>query len=415
MRVATGPGKVMERPPTSNVSGRFALLYNFDIDDAQLKAEHQKWLDTNVVPLLTRARKFTIALKGAASRSGAASYNMQLSQRRVEAAETFLKQHGVAADQLSRTWVGEEEAAAFGRLDGSESEEDRAVAVFVSGPNLDIPEFRRRSWFNHRDGFDPAPTPRWKMIPYFEPTTIRIVRGSGWKLHSSDPTRIFFVDPVTNRWVDEIMVARDDQEIVVVGVLSGNGQILGEDIFGIRRPLLDFTVLVPKTVKVACHYVEDKAKHKTKRAPGDEKTLIEEINRVFKPQANITFEVIHSKALPTKENWGDPVTYKEMGGEFLPLLRNYSVPNARINVFFVWEYEPGKGDTDAEVDNIGGTGVIFEDDAGKDLALCLGHEFAHNLGLPHRETRRELLMWPFTDQRGGVLEKDQILTAHSKV
>ena len=88
---------------------------------------------------------------------------------------------------------------------------------------------------------------------------------------------------------------------------------------------------------------------------------------------------------------------------------------ARINVFFVWDYNPGKGDTDAEVDNIGGGGVIFEDDAGRDTGLSLSHEFGHNLGLPHRETRRELVMWPFTDQRGGVLEKDQILTVHEKV
>lgn len=415
MRVATGPGKILETGPSPKANGRFALLYNFDIDDAALKAEHQKWLDANVVPLLTRARRFTIALKGAASRSGSSSYNMDLSRRRVEAAESFLRQHGVNPEQISRNWVGEDEAAAFGKLDGSESEEDRAVAVYISGPNLDVPEFRHRHWWNHIDGLDTFTKPRWKMLPYFESTVVRIVRGAGWKLRTSNPAGLFFIDPASNRWVNEILITQNDQEIMVIGIVPGDGQILGEDIFGIVRPLLDLTVLVPKVVTVACHFVEDQKKHKTTRKPGDEKAMIAEVNRVFKPQANLTFAVIHSQPLPAKEDWGNPVTYKEMGGEFLPLLRNYSLKTARINVFFVWDYEPGKGDTDAEVDNIGGNAVIFEDNAGRDVGLSLAHEFAHNLGLPHRETRKELVMWPYTDDRGGVLEKDQILTAHAKV
>lgn len=415
MRVATGPGKILENKANAKVNSRSALLYNFDIDDSQLKAEHQKWLAEIAVPILTRARRFTIALKGTASRSGAASYNMQLSQRRVEATESFLRQQGVKVEQLSRTWVGEEEAAGFGKLDGSESEEDRAVAVYISGPDLDLPEFRRQHWWNHRDGFDPAPKPRWKMLPYFEQTPIRIVRGAGWKLRTSASSGLYFIEPDSNRWVTSYLVTRSDEEIVVVGTIPGNGQILGEDLTGAIRPLLDVSVLVPKVVTVACHFVEDKAKHKTKRVVGDEKSMIDEANRVYKPQANLTFQLIHSKPLNAKEDWGNPITYKEMGGEFLPLLRNYSLPQARINVFFVWDYNPGSGDTDAEVNNIGGNAVIFEDDAGADVGLSLSHEFGHNLGLPHRETRKELVMWPFTDERGGVLEKDQILTAHSKV
>jgi hypothetical protein len=415
MRVATGPGKILEKEPSPKAKGRFALLYNFDIDDSQLKAEHQDWLMKNVVPLLTRARTFTVALKGTASRSGAASYNMQLSQRRVEAAEAFLTQNGVKPEQLSRNWVGESEAASFGRLDGSESEEDRAVAVHVCGPELEIPKFIRRNWWNHLDGFDPRGKIPWKMVPAYESTLVRIVRGAGWKLRTSKPSCVYFIDPQTNRPVHELIISTNDQVIRLGGLVPGKAQILGEDVFGVVRPLLDIAVLEAKTVTVAFHYVEDKAKHKTTRKPGEEAPMVAVANRVFKPQANLSVECVHSKELPTKEDWGNPVTYKEMGGEFLPLLGKYSLSTARINVFFVWDYEPGKGDTDAEVDNIGGGGVIFEDKAGNDVGLSMSHEFAHNLGLPHRETRAELLMWPYTDERGGVLEKDQILTVHGKV
>lgn len=415
MRVATGPGKVLERTPPSATSGKTALLYNFDIDDAQLKSEHQKWLADNVVPLLKRARRFTVSLKGMASRSGAASYNMQLSQRRVEAAELFLRQQGIASDQFSRLWVGESEAASLGRRDGSENEEDRAIAIQIVGPTLEAPEARRRHWWNRRDGFDAASSPRWKMLPYFEPTTVRIVRGAGWKLRAAQANALYFVDPSTNRWVGELLVATDDEEIQIVGVQPGDARVLAENVFGQTIRLLDVTVLIPKVVPVAFHFVEDSAKHKTTRKPGDETAMMAEVNRVFQPQANLTFVTVHSQGLVAKENWGNPVTYTEMGGEFLPLLANYSLKKARINCFFVWDYNPGSGDTDAEVDNIGGGGVIFEDDAGKDVGLSLAHEFAHNLGLPHRETRKELVMWPYTDQRGGVLERDQILTVHAKV
>lgn len=422
MRIATGPGKILERQTTAaKGKGRAALLYNFDIDDSQVKAEHQRWLLDHVVPILTRARRFTVALKGTASRSGAAGYNMQLSQRRVEAAEAFLRQHGVRSEQLSRTWVGESEAAAFGKLDGSESEEDRAIAIQISGPNLDVAEFRRLHWWDHRDGFDPEPQPKfvgdapWKMAPAYGRTAVRIVQGAGWKLLTSDRGIVDFIDPDSNRNVDELIVTENDTPITLAGHMPGPATVWGEDIYGTVRALLQVSVLEPKVVRVAVHYVEDSAKHKTTRVPGEEKALLAIVNGVYQPQANITFQCIHAAPLKTKEDWGNPVTYKEMGGEFLPLLHNYALKSARINLFFVWDYEPGSGDTDAEVDNIGGDSVIFEDNAGKDTGLSLAHEFGHNLGLPHRETRKELVMWPFTDQRGGVLERDQILTAHAKV
>jgi hypothetical protein len=244
---------------------------------------------------------------------------------------------------------------------------------------------------------------------------VRLIKGAGWKLRSSEPGSVYIINPDTNRWTDELVVGKNDIVFRLGGLVPGEAQILAEDVFGGVRPLLDVSVLEAKTVKVACHYVEDTAKHKTTRAPGSEGAMLSVVNRVYQPQANLTFEVVHSQPLKAKEDWGNPVTYKEMGGEFLPLLSKYSLNTARINVFFVWDYNPGKDDTDAEVDNIGGGGVIFEDDAGRDTGLSMAHEFGHNLGLPHRETRKELVMWPFTDQRGGVLEKDQVLTVHAKV
>src|SRR5262249_21001254 len=152
---------------TGPFSIKGASLYNFDIDDSHVKSEHADWLSKNVIPLLSRNRKYMIALKGTASRSGAAGYNLELSRRRVDEVESFLKKNGVQRQQITHTWVGEAEAAARGTIDGKESDEDRAVAVLVTGPPITKPEFRRADWIDHFDGFDGTQSPPFKMLPFF--------------------------------------------------------------------------------------------------------------------------------------------------------------------------------------------------------------------------------------------------------
>ena len=50
-----------------------------------------------------------------------------------------------------------------------------------------------------------------------------------------------------------------------------------------------------------------------------------------------------------------------------------------------------------------------------DVALSFAHEIGHCVGLFHRDTSRQLLMWPTTDERGGRLERDEILVAQENV
>ena len=69
----------------------------------------------------------------------------------------------------------------------------------------------------------------------------------------------------------------------------------------------------------------------------------------------------------------------------------------------------------SEVDDIAGRSVVFEDDPGKNPGLSLSHEFGHNLGLEHREKSKRLVMWPFTGQHAGRLERDQILIVNTNL
>jgi hypothetical protein len=129
MRVKTGSGGVEVRPVPDTCSERRAraLLFNFDIDDASLKPQHQQWLDDNVVPFLGTATR--IALAGTASRSGSDQYNQGLSERRVKTVKDYLLGKGAKPATIADSAAGEQPAALAGDRNGSENPRFRAVEV----------------------------------------------------------------------------------------------------------------------------------------------------------------------------------------------------------------------------------------------------------------------------------------------
>ena len=122
MRRATGPGRIDSLPtppsPPAIVSG---LLYNFVIDDSTVKTEHVLWLELFVVPLL-RTPGVQIGLRGTSSRSGSATYNKQLSDRRVEAVKKHLISRGAPPAAFQSVGVGETDALVAGEKRESKSE-----------------------------------------------------------------------------------------------------------------------------------------------------------------------------------------------------------------------------------------------------------------------------------------------------
>ena len=417
MRVPTGPGKIDDKspPPSGPVGGKFGLLYNFDIDDATVKPEHQTWLRWNAARLLKASPRVEVLLKGTTSRSGSMAYNEALSQRRTEAVQKCLVADGVPADRIHLKWVGELEAKLAGEADGTENEKGRAVAVLVRRIPTLAAQFVRMEPRDDEDGFEPIRSIPWLMLPAMGgERVLRFRRGGGMVLRSTADHVAALVDPVTNRTTEELVVPDDSEPIRFRGGMPGNAKIIAIDVDGIARPLLEIDTLPKRTATVGFYYVRDK-KNKTDRKIGEEKALIAVANRVFNRQANVFFEQKKAESLFVNEDWGDPVGYDALGGVNLTKLRKLGDTTLRIRVFFLWNYNPGTDDTDAEVDDFGGVVVAFEDDAGKDQGLSMAHEFGHNLGLRHRKTSKRLVMWPFTDQRAGRLERDQILSVNENL
>jgi hypothetical protein len=144
--VRTGPG-VVTIDPRAPSGGVRAVMSNFDIDGADVKREHQTFLRSRVIPILTgpSARAW---LQGSASHSGSDRHNQALSERRAHAVEAFLVANGVQVSRLNVSAVGESQANPA-RL---ENAPDRAVAILAA------PLYR------------PPPPPPRRPVPTAPPT-----------------------------------------------------------------------------------------------------------------------------------------------------------------------------------------------------------------------------------------------------
>ncbi len=122
----TGAGRTEIRPVPPSL-----MLYNFDIDGDQLKAEHEAFLRAQVIPTLRSSG--SVSILGFASRSGLDAHNQVTSERRVASTVAFLRRevpNGFNVRQM--TGFGERVAAREGYRDGTEDERFRAVLLFLS-------------------------------------------------------------------------------------------------------------------------------------------------------------------------------------------------------------------------------------------------------------------------------------------
>jgi hypothetical protein len=107
-------------------------LYDFDIEGDALKYSHTQWLDAQVVAPIQKesAKRWKIFLEGSTSRTGGEQYDQDLSQRRAEAVQQYLrgKLAGLPAD-FDTEWVGRAKAVAAGKSHSDEDRLDRAVQV----------------------------------------------------------------------------------------------------------------------------------------------------------------------------------------------------------------------------------------------------------------------------------------------
>jgi hypothetical protein len=115
--------------PRITLPVRIASLFNYPNNVDQPLADHKKWLDLNVVPVMKSDRTLSVRLFGSASNDKAGvPFNLALAKRRAEAVKKFLLQQGVAERQFSVV-QGTMETSRF-----STDPRDRSVDVFVDSP-----------------------------------------------------------------------------------------------------------------------------------------------------------------------------------------------------------------------------------------------------------------------------------------
>ena len=106
------------------------LLFNFDIDSAQLKLEHKEDLRQRIVPAL----KFHhgVAVVGLTSRTGTTAHNQHLSLRRAENTLAFLRSEaGAEFDARPAIGFGEMKAKQEGYRPNSEDPRFRSVVILL--------------------------------------------------------------------------------------------------------------------------------------------------------------------------------------------------------------------------------------------------------------------------------------------
>src|SRR5262249_25816282 len=140
---------------------------------------------------------------------------------------------------------------------------------------------------------------------------------------------------------------------------------------GAVEPLLEVSVLFPKVVRVASHLVTDPDHTTAGRSAGNVNGLFDVARKVFLRQANIILSAPSAQGLDFTTRLSDtraplrngiaPITGRTVGGDQFPVLTRRGDGTSRINAFFVWEWEPDTPDTDAQVDDIPGHNIIYED------------------------------------------------------
>lgn len=423
MGISKGPGRIRQESPKSpNLATPLRTrLFNYDVNDATLKNEHRDWLTENVVPVLTACRRTKVQLTGTASRTGSDQHNLKLSEQRAKVIESFLQQKGIFHDQIFFRGLGEQPAKAAGKLNDTETDEDRAVIVEINPPmGPALPEFNRIHPNHDEDGFDPFVSPRFLLIPNFgDRHTLVLTNGSSLKLRSTNPLAVRMVDPKTNLPVDELIVCGDPARITFETLLEGVAFIEAEGVSGGKRTLLEVHSARDRVVTVDFFFVKDS----TGRMPVNRSRkfvddMLAETTKLWRDQANVSFKVGKHQQLDVPRDLGIEITNKETSaGKNFHILSDMIKSPGRVTVFLVWEWNPDDGNADAEVDKIGGKFIIFEDNLvpGSTPGRVLGHEIGHLFTLKHNDEIEDLLMFGGVGLKHGRMRKQDILNGRAGI
>lgn len=388
VKVATGPGQIELRPV--NISpGRSvvldALLFNFDVDDAAVKLEHQNFLTTSVVTEFRRNPASELFLQGCASQSGANAYNLALSKKRVDAVKSFLVGQGIPPGRIETTFTGEEISTSTSK----EDPRDRAVKLLLESRSTATVRFREAGRLT---GFEPSTDPR-KLDSLIVP----IGRDKGVRLDGAPSVgRLILQNP--GLAVVSPVIGPFPSVIRVRGLAPG-GTVLEawNDIGTVLLAELEL-VIKPTLVKsLALHVVGDTANHGSRRSSSSIRSMVDESAALYRDQSNVeiawdgSVRIVRVNIdLGAKVEAGFP---PNLGAEWNTIAAEGD-PAASLRGFFVHDFDF----TDTAKDEFGGAGgipardfMMGDDTPGRFETKVLAHEMGHCLGLEHADQADQLM------------------------
>ena len=434
MKKPTGPAKIEILQATSDAAIG-ALLFNFDFDDAAVKPEHQAWLKEHAVPSL-KATNQHVFLRGIASQKGDRQYNLDLSQRRVQAVSNFLIGQGVSIPQVVLTFTGEDLSTSL----LADDERDRAVeAIFEvsAGPM----RFERVDPTKSKDGFDEFSDPPTLVVPRQASRLIRLLGGEGAVVQSLNPGVVRPVDPF-NPSADPVVATSNDFLLRLEPGVPGPAQLVAHfpqasvdqpvlGIVGIPKPQLPprrigaqkgfarlFLRTFPlRTVSIAFHYVKTDrqgavapAGVRTERvnSAAERAEWLRHMKRIYLPQTNIDFRIASAQNIDSNGVQAPDVDVSagSKDGDLIIQARGGVDGNAKLRVFFVGQIGSATEDTIAVVLKPGQPDCLCQDglrmlnpetlepltiDPLK-VAQVLAHEAGHSFNEDHDSNGPDLLM-----------------------
>lgn len=261
----------------------------------------------------------------------------------------------------------------------------------------------------NNDGFEIG----WQMVPVNGQKEIELIAGSG----------LTVMDGGAHLKIIELKETTlggpraSNRKFVIKGLKKGKTAIWAKDRSRISAQMIA-QVIPQRIVTITFNFVSDRGeKHYTKRDPKIADDLIQKLNNIYLPQANVKFQKIASRKLKIDADLGEVVVRdkKTPSNDKFSLLVDSRDPNAQINVFFVWKCQTAgmSHDTDGvaeiAVSRDEKTNCMVEDDLGASFERVVAHEVGHNLGLKDDFSASDLLMYGQTAKSLGTrLRKQEI-------
>lgn len=291
------------------------------------------------------------------------------------------------------------------------------------------------------NGFDRIPMPPWQIVQVGGGCLMYLHRGDKLVVKSQN-NNIATVKEVTDKGQPPFM----PREFFIKGNSPGNTFIDARDPkSSVLVARLEVAVKDTLTLKIAFHFVEDKAGDKTNRQPDIVDDLIDELNKIYVNQTQIQFEKTRAVPVKVNRNLGDVVRQVEAGkdlsearrkmenrfrglkpeiikvGEELVESRPNSKrewseivkqgdPTADFNVFFVPWVQPKDRNELPNLSLTIGNNCVIEDD-GPQPEVTLPHEVGIFLGCPitYDPRNKRLLMFSnpgsFTPRSDNLIPK----------